>query len=460
MIEIISHEFFAFLLFFLLAVFLLAGFPVALTLSGTAIVVGLIGYALDLFPIILLSVLPNRIFGIITNETLIAVPLFIFMGVMLEKSGIANQLLENMSKIWGKTRGGLVYSILIVGVLMAASTGIVGATVVTMGILSLPLMIKWNYNKKISTGIICASGTLGQIIPPSIVLVLLADIFQGANEQAASISGDLAPDPVSSVDLFAGAIFPGLCLVGLYFIWILICSKIKPEIFPENENLSKSKLSLGDIINLVLPPVLLIFVVLGSILFGIATPTESASLGALGSILLALSKKKINQDVIRNVCEETLKITSMVFFILIGASLFSLVFRGFGGDLIVENFITNFPGGKFNSFLIVMIIIFFLGFFLDFFQIVFVIVPIVGPSLIAMGYDPVWLALMFAINLQTSFLTPPFGFALFYLRGVSPKEIKTSEIYEGVIPFIILQIFLLIVLFKFPSIITWLPKQI
>ncbi len=459
MIEIISHEFFAALLFFLLALFLIAGYPVALTLCGTAIIVGFLGYLLDLFPMVLLSVLPNRIFGILTNETLIAVPLFIFMGVMLEKSGVANDLLENMSKIWGKKRGGLVYSILIVGVLMAASTGIVGATVVTMGILSLPLMIKWNYNKKISTGVICASGTLGQIIPPSIVLVLLADVFQGANEQASAISGDLAPDPVSSVDLFAGAIIPGMLLVSLYFFWIMICSILKPEVFPFPKNSENSKINLKKIIEVIVPPIFLIVVVLGSILFGIATPTESASLGALGSIFIAV-KKKINIKTLEKVCDETLKISSMVFFILIGASLFSLVFRGFGGDLIVENLINNIPGGALSSFLIVMVIIFFLGFFLDFFQIVFVIVPIVGPSLISMGYDPVWLALMFAINLQTSFLTPPFGFALFYLRGVASKEVKTTDIYKGVIPFIVLQIFLLIILFKFPEIITWLPDQL
>ena len=460
MIDFVSQEFFAFALFFLLAIFLLAGYPVALTLAGTAIFVGTLGYLLDIFPIVLISVLPNRIFGILTNETLIAVPLFIYMGVMLEKSGLANDLLINMSKIWRGRRAGLVYSILIVGVLMAASTGIVGATVVTMGILSLPLMIKWKYNKKISTGVICASGTLGQIIPPSIVLVLLADVFQGANEQAASISGDLAPDPVSSIDLFAGAIFPGLFLVILYAFWIFICSKVDPELFPNNHNNKKININLIDLSKIILPPITLIFLVLGSILFGIATPTESASLGALGSILIALSKKRADFKLLVETSEETLKISSMVFFILIGASLFSLVFRGFGGDLIVEDFISSIPGGAFNSFIIVMIVIFLLGFFLDFFQIVFVIVPIVGPSLIALGYDPIWLALMFAINLQTSFLTPPFGFALFYLRGVCPKEVKTTEIYQGVIPFIILQIILLVILFNFPSIITWLPKQL
>ena len=363
----------------------------------------------------LLNVLPNRIFGLITNETLIALPLFIFMGVMLEKSGIATSLLENMSKMWGKIRGGLVYSILIVGVLMAASTGIVGATVVTMGILSLPLMLKWNYNKKISAGIICASGTLGQIIPPSIVLVLLADIFQGANEQASQITGDLAPNPVSSVDLFAGAIIPGMLLVIMYTFWILICSIYKPTNFPLKKD-STVSISLKSLFSTILPPVVLIVLVLGSILFGVATPTESASLGALGSLIIA-TKRGIKKETLKSVCIETLKINSMVFFILFGASLFSLVFRGFGGDLMVENFLTDIPGAKINSLIIVMLTIFVLGFFLDFFQIVFVIVPIVGPSLISMGYDPVWLAIMFAINLQTSFLTPPFGFALFYLRG-------------------------------------------
>ena len=458
MIEILSHEFFSILLFVLLAVFLLAGYPVALTLAGTAIIVGFIGYLADLFPLVLLNVLPNRIFGLVTNETLIAVPLFIFMGVMLEKSGIASSLLENMSKLWGKIKGGHVYSVLIVGVLMAASTGIVGATVVTMGILSLPIMLKWHYNKKISAGIICASGTLGQIIPPSIVLVLLADIFQGANEQASQITGDLAPTPVSSVDLFAGAILPGMLLVIMYIFWIFICSIFKPEIFPIIKN-SNEKIDLGSLFFTILPPILLIILVLGSILFGIATPTESASFGALGSLIIAF-KRGITNEILKSACIETLKINSMVFFILFGASLFSLVFRGFGGDLMVESFLTDIPGAKINSLIIVMITIFILGFFLDFFQIVFVIVPIVGPSLISMGYDPVWLAIMFAINLQTSFLTPPFGFALFYLRGVAPKEIKTSDIYSGVIPYILIQILTLLILFKFPLIVTWLPSKL
>ena len=287
----ISHEFFSFFLFFLLAIFLIAGYPVALTLAGTAIFVAILGFFVDLFPLVLLNVLPNRVFGIITNETLIAVPLFIFMGVVLEKSGIANSLLENMSRLWGNIRGGLVYSVLFVGVLMAASTGIVGATVVTMGILSLPLMLKWKYNRKVSAGVICASGTLGQIIPPSIVLVLLADIFQGANEQASQISGNLAPDPVSSVDLFAGAIFPSLILVIFYSFWIVICSLFKPNNFPVIKSHSEN-ITFKEIISVIFPPVILIILVLGSILFGIATPTESASLGALGAIIISFAKKK------------------------------------------------------------------------------------------------------------------------------------------------------------------------
>ncbi len=456
--EIISHEFFCFLLFFALAIFLIAGFPVALTLIGVSIFIGTLGFIFDLFPLILLNVLPNRIFGIISNETLIAVPLFIFMGIMLEKSGIASELLENISKIWGNLKGGLAYSVLAVGTLMAASTGIVGATVVTMGILSLPLMLSWQYSKQISTGIICASGTLGQIIPPSIVLVLLADVFQGANEQASQISGNLAPNPVSSVDLFAGAIIPGLLLVSMYAFWIFVYSLLFPKNLPKNVSLER--LNLPSVVNTILPPLLLIITVLGSILLGIATPTESASLGALGSIIIAKFKKGINFKIFQDVCHEALKINSMVFFVLIGASLFSLVFRGFGGDIMVENFLTEIPGAKINAFIIVMITIFLLGFFLDFFQIVFVIVPIVGPSLISMGFDPVWLALMFAINLQTSFLTPPFGFALFYLRGVSKDLVKTSDIYFGVLPFIIIQILLLFILYQFPILITWLPTRL
>tara|TARA_X000000950_G_scaffold258375_1_gene325719 strand:+ start:18901 stop:20283 length:1383 start_codon:yes stop_codon:yes gene_type:complete len=458
--EIVNHEIMAISLFICLGFFLLFGFPVALTLAGTAILFAVLGHILGLFPIVILGVLPNRIFSTITNETLIAVPLFIFMGVMLEKSGIANSLLSNLGKLWGNVKGGLAYSTLFVGTLMAASTGIVGATVVTMGILSLPLMIKWGYDKNIATGIICASGTLGQIVPPSIVLVLLADILQGANEQAAQIKGDLAPDPVSSIDLFSGAILPGLLLVFFYGIWIFLYSKIKPKSFPIPKSINKTKIDLFSALKVISAPLSLIVIVLGSILFGISTPTEAAALGALGSFLISLVSKKISMKIINLVSIETLKITCMVFFILIGASLFSLVFRGYGGDLIIENFLTNIPGGALGSLLIVFLTIFILGFFLDFLQIIFVIIPLVGPSLISLGFDPIWLGIMIAINIQTSFLTPPFGFALFYLRGVASSKIKTSNIYFGVMPFIIIQIILIVILYKYPEIVTWLPKKI
>ena len=458
--EIITHELLAILLFIITALLLILGYPVALTLAGTAIIFAILGHFLELFPLVLLGVIPNRIFSILTNETLIAVPLFILMGNMLDKSGIATQLLSSLGKLWGKKKGGLAYSVLFVGMLMAASTGIVGATVVTMSILSLPLMLKWNYDKNISSGIICASGTLGQIIPPSVVLVLLADILQGANESASVITGELAPDPVSSIDLFAGAILPGLILVIFYALWIYLYSFIKADSPKSIENQSIKNLNLKVVLKSISSPLLLIFIVLGSILSGVATPTESAALGAVGATLIAYFSKKLKKNVLRDVSRESLKITSMVFFILIGASVFSLVLRGYGGDRMVEDFLTNLSGGPQYSLFIVMLTIFFLGFFLDFLQIVFVIIPIVGPSLIALGFDPVWLGILIAINLQTSFLTPPFGFALFYFRGVAPTEIKTMHIYKGVIPFIIMQILLLFLLYKFPKIVTFLPKII
>ena len=458
--EIITHEILVILLFIITALLLIFGYPVALTLAGTAILFAILGNILDIFPIVLLGVIPNRIFSILTNETLIAVPLFIFMGNMLDKSGIATQLLTNLGTLWGKKKGGLAYSVLFVGMLMAASTGIVGATVVTMGILSLPLMLKWKYDKSISSGIICASGTLGQIIPPSVVLVLLADILQGANESASVITGELAPNPVSSIDLFAGAIFPGLTLVIFYAFWIFIYSLIKPNSLKPFHNNKNKNLNFIKVLKSISSPLFLIIIVLGSILTGIATPTESAALGAVGATAISYFSKKLTLDILKKVSIESLKITSMVFFILIGASVFSLVLRGYGGDRMVEDFLTNISGGPQYSLFIVMLTIFVLGFFLDFLQIIFVIIPIVGPSLISMGFDPVWLGILIAINLQTSFLTPPFGFALFYFRGVAPKEIKTIDIYKGVVPFIVMQIMLLFIIFRFPEIVTFLPNII
>ena len=438
---------------------LLLGFPVALTLAGTALLFALMGDAVGLFPLALLGAYPLRIFGIMTNDTLVAVPLFIFMGVMLERSNVAAALLETMALIFGQLRGGLGISVIIVGMLLAASTGIVGATVVTMGLLSLPPMLRHGYDPKLASGLVCASGTLGQIIPPSIVLVLLAEILQGANEEAAQLRGDLAPEPVSTIDLFAGALFPGLLLVALYIAWQIIMAVWRPSTCPSVGGTEESGLS-RRVAFVVVPPLLLIIIVLGSIMVGAATPTESAAVGAIGAALLALRNKRLSLAVVREVAQETTKITSMVFLILVGASMFSLVFRGFGGDDLIEGLLGELPGGLFVAMVVVMAAIFLLGFFLDFIEIIFVVVPIVGPSLIALGIDPLVLGIMIGINLQTSFLTPPFGFALFYLRGAAPDEIKTIDIYRGVIPFVVIQLLAICILALFPMIATWLPRAL
>ena len=453
------------LMFLCVLGFLLLGFPVALTLGGTALLFAFIGAQMELFPEVMLNVFPLRILGTMKAETLVAVPLFIFMGVMLEKSDIASNLLMSMGRLFGKQRGGLGLSVIVVGALLAASTGIVGATVVTMGLISLPAMLRANYSPQLASGIICASGTLGQIIPPSIVLVLLGDIMQGVNEQAAELKGILVPEPVTAIDLFAGAILPGLMLVFMYGAWVVIKAIIDPDSCPSligNEAFSNGSTADKDtgLLTVIVPPVLLIVAVLGSILSGIATPTESASVGAVGATLLALYANKLSYKAVRDVSRSTTKITSMVFLILIGASMFSLVFRGFGGDSTVEQLLHSLPGGAFGAMLIVMMVLFFLGFFLDFLEIIFVVVPIVGPSLIAMGYDPLWLGVMFAINLQTSFLTPPFGFSLFYLRGVAPDSVRTLDIYKGVMPFIFIQLLALLLLSLFPDIVTWLPHML
>lgn len=438
---------------------LLLGFPVALTLAGTALLFAFLGDLLGIFPIGMMGAYPLRIFGTMTNDTLVAVPLFLFMGVMLQRSNVAAALLETMGLMFGRLRGGMGISVILVGMLLAASTGIVGATVVTMGLLSLPPMLKSGYDPKLATGIVCASGTLGQIIPPSIVLVLLAGILQGANEEAAQLRGDLAPDPVSTIDLFAGALFPGLILVALYIGWQIVMAIWRPETSPSVQGDEERDPDLWRKFALVVvPPLLLIVVVLGSIMIGAATPTESAAVGAIGAALLALRGRRLNFTMVKEVAQETTKITSMVFLILVGASMFSLVFRGFGGDDLIEGFLANLPGGLFFAMVVVMAAIFFLGFFLDFIEIIFVVVPIVGPPLMAMGIDPLVLGIMIAINLQTSFLTPPFGFALFYLRGVAPDEIKTTDIYRGVIPFIGIQLSVIGIVAVFPGIATWLPR--
>lgn len=439
---------------------LLSGYPVALALGGTALGFALLGNWLELFDPDFLMALPSRIYGIMRNETLIAVPLFVFMGVALEKAKIAEDLLERMSALFGSTRGGLGLSVTLVGMLMAASTGIVGATVVTLGLLSLPTMLRHRYDPAIATGTICASGTLGQIIPPSIVLVLLGDVLSTAYQQAQLEMGIFAPETVSVGDLFTGALIPGLILVACYLIYITLTAHFSKEKMPPLPASPESKTGTLDLIKALIPPLALIIAVLGSIVAGLATPTEAAAVGASGALLLALARKRLDLALLRTTVQETTKITSMVFLILIGASLFALVFRGFEGDELVSDLLQSIPGGAFGAMLAVMAVMFLLGFVLDFIEITFVVVPIVGPALLAMGLDPVWLGIMIALNLQTSFLTPPFGFALFYLRGVAPAEIATTQIYKGVIPFIVIQLALLGILALFPQMVTWLPEQV
>lgn len=447
------------LMFLTVCLVLVLGYPVAFSLAGTALIFAVVGSINGYFDLALFGALPSRIFGTMTNVTLIAVPLFVFMGVMLEKSKLAEELLGNMAAMFGKLRGGLGYAVIIVGALLAASTGIVGATVVTMGLMSLPSMLKQNYDPALATGTICATGTLGQIIPPSIALVLLGDILSTAYQQAQISQGIFSPKTVSVGDLFIGALIPGMILVGLYLLYVFIYSHLKPEVAPAYKTLEQQPSALSIIKGLI-PPMGLIFIVLGSILAGAATPTEAAGVGAMGAALIALLKGQLNLSRLTEVVRETLKITSMVFMILIGATLFSLVFRGYGGDELVQSLFVDIPGGRIGAMLVVMLVIFLLGFILDFIEITFVVVPIVGPILLAMGFDPVWLGIMIAINLQTSFLTPPFGFALFYLRGVAPAEIATSTIYRGVIPFIIIQLMLLLFIAQWPQLVTWLPGKI
>jgi tripartite ATP-independent transporter DctM subunit len=401
-----------------------------------------------------LMALPNRLFGTIENTTLIAVPLFIFMGVMLEKSRLSEDLLESMADLFGNFKSGLGISVVLVGALLAASTGIVGATVVTMGLMSLPTMLKRGYSSAEATGVIAATGTLGQIIPPSIALVLLGDTLSSAYQQAQLNMGIFTPKTVSVGDLFVGALIPGLLLVIFYCLYLIVFAK--PAIL-QNTPSSKASNSLSRAMKNLLPPVFLIVTVLGSILMGLATPSEAAGVGAFGATLLARIKGQLSIQRLREVAQNTTQVTSMVFLILIGAAIFSLVFRGFGGEELVEEFFSTLPGGVVGATLLVMVVIFLLGFILDFIEITFVVVPIVGPVLLAMGIDPVWLGVMIAINLQTSFLTPPFGFALFYLRGVAPASVETSDMYRGVIPFIGLQLLLLLMLSIWPQLATWLP---
>ncbi len=531
---IASPEFLSLLMVTGTCLFLLMGFPVSLTLAGSSLLFAFLGVYFDVFDFSFISAFPQRIFSIIRNEVLVAVPLFIFMGVTLERSKIAEDLLSNIGKLFGSLPGGLGYAVFLVGALMAASTGIVGATVVTMGLLSLPVMLRNGYNPALACGSICASGTLGQVIPPSIVLVLLGDQLSTAYQQAQYELGNFSPDTVSVNDLFAGALIPGLCLVALYMLYIAWTTIRNPHKAPPLPTVDGKTVKLDqEILKSLLPPIILIIAVLGSILGGLASPTESASVGAVGALMLAgyrlnqknrkpilmaliafiimltltyfvdlrMQRKVISlhewlligiallcalvmiwgiflsvihcyrqkfqdQSVLVYIVRETTTYSTMVFTILIGASMFSLVFRGYGGDEIVEEFLSALPGGTITVFLVIMLTMFLLGFILDFLEIVFIVVPIVAPILLTMEIapgvtiHPVWLGVMMAINLQTSFLTPPFGFSLFYLRGVAPKIIQTSDIYKGVIPFVFIQLLMLLILWFFPSLATWLPDVI
>lgn len=517
-------EYLDLVMFAVACVLLMSGFPVAFTLAGTALLFALLGHAAGVFELAYLGAFPQRIFGTMTNVVLMAVPLFVFMGVMLERSRVAEDLLESLGSLFGSMRGGLGVSVAIVGALLAASTGIVGATVVTMGLLALPTMLRRGYDPALAAGSITSAGTLGQIIPPSIVLVLLGDVLSSAYQSAQRQLGNWTAEPLSVGDLFAGALLPGLGLVLLYILYQIGVAILRPEAapaIPRDASLSaaEQRAAMTRAIRAVIPPILLIVAVLGSIMGGVATPTEAAAVGAVGATLLAGLRaneqrpwpiyaggaalvlvllltsfmdlratrqvipaseqvgiwlagaaclvlawgimvsiaRTLRTGTLVSVSRTTLQITSMVFVILIGAALFSLVFRGLGGDDHVHELLSGLPGGKVGAIIAVMAVMFVLGFFLDFIEITFVVVPIVAPALFLLGVDPVWLGVMMAINLQTSFLTPPFGFALFYLRGVAPDSITTRQIYKGAMPFVMIQVLALFILALFPGIATWLP---
>ena len=433
-------EVLALLMFAALVAMLLLGFPVAFTLGAVAMLFGLPALGLEFF-----DLLPLRIWGIVKNFTLLAVPLFVFMGVVLQKSGIAEDLLETMALLFGRIRGGLTMSIVVVGGLLAATTGVVGATVVTMAVIALPAMLKHGYKAELSAGVIAASGTLGQLIPPSIVLVLL---------------GDVIGVPVGR--LFAGAVVPGLMLIAAFIIYIAIYSALRPQVAP----MLDASLMRGDatqhlasrVLKSLVPPLMLMVAVLGSIFFGIASPTESAAFGAVGALILAAIHKRLNRENLFTAARDTTRLTSMVFMILVGATAFGLVFRGLGGDTLVHSIMTSLPGGQWGFLATSMLVIFLLGFFLDFLEISFIVVPILAPIAASLGVDLLWFTILIAVNLQTSFLTPPFGFSLFYLKAAAPKEIKIHHIYRGVVPFIIIQAAVLMLLAAFPQVILWLPN--
>ena len=423
---------------------LLLGYPVAFTLAGISILFAFLGVSLDFFDPNLFKTIPMRIFGIMNNQTLLAVPLFVLMGVVLEKAGIAAKMLKDMAQVFKNTNSGLSISIIVVGALLAASTGIVGATVVTMGLMSLPVMLKQGYSKEFSSGLVAATGTLGQIIPPSIALVLLGDVMSNAYQRAQNNMGIFSLETVSVGDLFVGAIIPGALIVLGYLIFALFVNRNK-EFLPLDNSESEV-----NILKTLLPPAALIFIVLGSIIAGIATPTEAAGVGAFGALIIAGINGSFNFNLLKESSYKAATVTTMIFSILIGASIFALIFRGVGGDLLIDQIFELMPGGKYTALLFILLAIFLFGFILDFIEICYVIIPLVAPPLLMMGFDPVWLGILIAVNLQTSFLTPPFGFSLFYLRGVADESIKTTDIYKGVAPFIVIQLLVLLLVMIFP----------
>lgn len=448
-------------LFVCVIVALLVGYPIAFTLAGVSFLFIMLGILTGSVDASFIYALNSRFYGILNNTTLIAVPLFIFMGVAMQHSRIAEQLLLESSRLIRRVPAGLGITVVLVGMVIAASTGIVGATVVTMGLLALPVMLKQGYEPRLACGTICAAGTLGQIIPPSIVLILLGDVMSSAYQQAQLNMGNFSPRSVSIVDLFAGAVMPGLLLVGLYLLYLLGNAWLKPTWVPRNQQTARqSDHEWKKTVQVLFIPLILIVVVLGSIFAGAATPTEASAFGALGILLIAYSRGAIKLETLRRISRDSTRISCMVFMILFGASLFSLAFRGFGGDEIVTGFLTELPGGALSGVLIVMAAIFVLGFIIDFIEITLVVVPITAPALLMFGLDPIWLGVMIAINLQTSFLTPPFGFSLFYLRGVAPPTVRTEQIYAGAIPFIALHVLALLIIALWPELATWLPEKL
>jgi tripartite ATP-independent transporter DctM subunit len=432
------------MMFLGLLIFLAFGYPVAFSIGGVALLFSLIGYSFDVLDLDFLTAMPQRIFGTMSNYTLVAIPYFIFMGSMLERSGIAENLLETIGILFGPVRGGLALAVIAVGAMLAATTGVVAATVVAMGLISLPIMLRYNYNKELATGVIAASGTLGQIIPPSVVLVVLGDQLG-----------------VSVGDLFIGAVIPGLAIAGAFMAHIILVAIFKPEAVPalpaSVRNITGKALALR-VVKVLIPPLVLVLLVLGSIFWGVATPTEAGALGALGAVILAAANRQFTPQTLKHVSDTTLRTTSMVMMILVGSTAFSLVFRGLNGDVFMNDILTNLPGGKTGFLFVSMFTVFLLGFFIDFFEIAFIVVPLFVDVARQLGLDLVWFGVVLGTNLQTSFLTPPFGFALFYLRGVVPPEIKTRDIYRGVIPFILLQLLVLVLIIIFPGIVSFLPS--